>query len=481
MPGTTNALRPPDAALIAHLRELLGPDGVVDNPDLIDRYNSDPYGGARGGARIVLRPRATQEVAAIVSACAAAGVGIVPRGGGTGFLGGARARYDGSELVLSLERMRKVREIDIDSGTITVEAGCILADVQAAAASKDRLFPLSLGAEGSCHIGGNLATNAGGIQVLRYGNARDLCLGLEVVLPDGSIVDGLRALRKDNSGYDLRNLFIGSEGTLGIITAAVLKLFPVPAQTVCAIVGVLDAGRAVALLHQLQALTDSAASCFEFMPRGAIALAREVVPDLARPFGAHDYDLVLMEVGGSRDNLGETVEAALAGALEDGLANDVVIAASEVQRRSFWRIREAIPEAIGRLGWIITHDVSVPLSRVAGLTAELQTELTSLAPDCRLAIYGHLGDGNLHVSVLPPAGGTADADNTQARELSRLVLSAVVSHRGSISAEHGIGEDKAQWLQQFKSSEELDLMRRLKRALDPLGIMNPRKVLTQLP
>lgn len=460
---------------------MLGPDGVVVDSDLLDRYNLDPYAGAPGGARIVLRPRATPDVAAIVSACAAARVGIVPRGGGTGFLGGARAKHDGSEIVLSLELMRTVRDIDIDNGTITVEAGCILADVQAAVAAKDRLFPLSLGAEGSCQIGGNLATNAGGTQALRYGNARDLCLGLEVVLPDGSVLDGLRSLRKDNSGYDLRNIFIGSEGTLGIITAAVLKLFPMPAQSVCALVVVADADAAVALLHHLQKLTDSAVSCFEFMPCAAVALAREVVPGLAHPFGAHDHDLVLLEAGGSRDNFGEAVEAALAGAMEAGLASDVVIAVTEIQRRSFWRIREAIPEAIGRLGWIVTHDVSLPLSRTARLIAELRTELPRLAPGARLMIYGHLGDGNLHISILPPADGRMEIDDSRVGELSHFLLSAVVALRGSISAEHGIGEDKVQWLQRFKSAEEMGLMRRIKRALDPLGIMNPRKVLASLP
>lgn len=470
-------LRRPDAVLIACLRDLLGESGIVDDPAQLGRYNSQLYGMAPGGAGIVLRPGTTAEVAAVVSACAAARVGVVPRGGGTGFLGGARAGHDGAEILVSLERMRTVREIDAESSTITVEAGCILADVQAAAACSNKLFPLSLSAEGSCQIGGNLATNAGGIQVLRYGNARDLCLGLEVVLADGRVLDGLRGLRKDNAGYDLRNIFIGSEGTLGIITAAVFRLYPSPARAVCAIASVSGPARALAMLNRLQDKTDSAVRCFEFMPKGAVALAREVAPDLKSPFGRSDYDLILFEIAGNRGDLGELTETILAEMLNDGLAHDAAIAASEAQRRSLWRIRETIPEAIGRLGWILSQDISVPLSQIAVFADELEQGLTRRAPGCRLAIYGHLGDGNLHLSVLAPAGGATGANDVDAAELSRFILSSVVARRGSISAEHGIGEDKTAWLQQFKTPEELDLMRRLKAVFDPLGIMNPRKVL----
>jgi len=473
----TLRLNGPDDALTVRLGDILGKDGVISDPVLLDRYNADPYGGTAGGARILLRPRNTQDVAAVIRICASERVGLVVRGGGTGFLGGARAHGDGSELLMSLERMNAIRDIDLDNCTITVEAGCVLSDIQAAAEVQNRLFPLSLGAEASCQIGGNLATNAGGFQVLRYGNARDLCLGIEVVLPDGRILASLSGLRKDNSGYDLRNLFIGSEGTLGVITAAVLKLYPRPSSIVCAMTVACTLEAATRLLALLQERSDSNVSCFEFISSGTLALVGEVFPGIHQPFEHSFGPVVLLEIWSSRNDAMDIAVQGLDEALEAGLITDAVIASSEAQRRSLWRIREAAPDMIGRLGWVVAHDVSVPISRIGALVDELERGLALRAPYNPFAVYGHLGDGNLHVSVLRPVRATAEATDQEAADLSEFILSLVTSKGGSISAEHGIGEDKVSYLQRHKSQGELDLMRGLKQLLDPTGIMNPRKVL----
>jgi FAD/FMN-containing dehydrogenase len=470
-------LNPPDDALMLRLEDVLGEDGVIRDPMILDRYNADPYGGLSGGACILVRPRDTRDVAAVVGICASGRVGLVVRGGGTGFLGGARAHGDGSEILMSLERMDAIRDIDLDNSAITVEAGCVLSDIQAAAEAQNRLLPLSLGAEASCQIGGNLATNAGGFQVLRYGNARDLCLGLEVVLPDGRILASLRGLRKDNAGYDLRNLFIGSEGTLGIITAAVLKLYPRSASMACAMAATPTLEAATRLLALLQERSDSSVSCFEFISGGTLTLVGEVFLHIRLPFPQPLGPIVLSEIGTSRKDASDIMVKGLDEALQAGLITDAVIASSETQRRSLWRIREAVPEMIGQLGWLVAHDVSVPISRVGELVHELERGFALRAPSRRFCVYGHLGDGNLHVSVLRHVGATAEPTNGEAADLSEFILSLVVSKGGSISAEHGIGEDKASDLQRYASREELDLMRGLKQLLDPIGIMNPRKVL----
>jgi FAD/FMN-containing dehydrogenase len=473
------AMRPPDSALLERLKAAAGPGGFLAAPDDVAAYLTDWRGLFRGHTPLVLRPASTGQVAEIVRLCAEARVGIVPQGGNTGLVGGSVPDESGAQILLSLSRLNRIRAIDPDDFTITAEAGCILANVQEAAERADRLFPLSLGSEGRCQIGGLISTNAGGTAVLRYGNMRELVLGIEAVLPDGSLWDGLRRLRKDNTGYDLKQLFLGAEGTLGVVTAAVLKLFPRPRDKVTGLVAVPDARAAVALLARLRVASGDAVTSFELMSRNAVALAAEAIPGTADPFPAAPW-CVLIELGAGSERMGlrDAVEAALAGVIEDGVALDATLAGSQAQARRLWHLREAIVEAQRLAGPSIKHDVSVPVSAVPEMLARAGAAVEAVVAGVRPMPFGHLGDGNIHYNLLPPLAGPASDFLGKADAFTRAVHDVVAEMGGSISAEHGLGQLRRDEILRYKSPVELELMRRVKAALDPLGIMNPGKVLS---
>ena len=393
--------------------------------------------------------------------------------------GGATPSSNGGELILSLGRMNRIREVDALNNTITADAGCILANVQQAALEADRLFPLSLGAEGSCQIGGNLATNAGGVNVLRYGNARELALGLEVVLPDGRVMEGLRGLRKDNTGYDLRDVFVGSEGTLGVITAAVLKLFPKPRTVVTAFAAVPDPAAAVSLLGLLRGECGESISAFELISRLCVEIVLKHVPGTRDPFSTSHRWYVLVELSDANEEgaLRAVFERAMARAVERELALDAAVAGSESQRQSLWRIRESIPEASRDEGILYRHDISVAVSRIPDFIPAAAAALEQSFPGARVICFGHLGDGNLHYNAFVPGRRREDPADRAATDVNRVVHDVVHRFGGSFSAEHGIGQSKRGELVHYKSAVEIELMRALKRAFDPLGIMNPGKVL----
>ena len=434
-----------------------------------------------GRALAVAQPDTAGDVAAVVRWCAARRIPIVPQGGNTGLSGGATPDASGQALVLSLARLNRIRDIDTANNSITVEAGCILAQVQRAALEAGRLFPLSLAAEGSCTIGGNLATNAGGVQVLRFGNARELCLGLEVVTATGELWDGLRGLRKDNTGYDLRDLFIGSEGTLGVITAATLKLHPLPAAQLTAFVAVADPSAAVALLERAQRRLGATLTGFELISAFCIELVLRHFPDCRQPLsGVASPYYVLLECSDaeSESRAQASLTALLAEALESHLIADAAVAASLAQSRAMWALRENISEAQAAEGKNIKHDVSVPISAIAEFVHTTNAALVERFAGVRMVVFGHLGDGNLHYNVSPPAGAVdEDAFLGLQPEINRITHDAVVARRGSISAEHGLGQLRRDEAARYKSSVEFGLMRAIKQALDPHGIMNPNKVL----
>jgi FAD/FMN-containing dehydrogenase len=464
--------------LIAALKAVVGSGGWLEGEADTEAYRLDWRKRWPGSTPLVVRPKTTAEVAEIVRLCAGAGVAVVPQSGNTGLVGGGGPRETGGDVVLSLNRMSAVRAVDPVNNTITVEAGCILADIQAAAAEAGRLYPLSLAAEGSCRIGGNLSTNAGGTNVLRYGNARDHVLGLEVVLADGRVWDGLRALRKNNTGYDLKQLFLGAEGTLGIITAAVLKLWPRPRQTVTAWIGVPDAHAAVDLLNRAQAATGGQVTGFEYMVREALELTYAHMPRNREPLSQPHPACVLMAAtsGQEGNGLREAVEQVLADALEAGLALDATIAESETQARALWQIREDIPEAQIHAGGGIKHDVAVPISRVAEFLDTATEMVRTMAPGTRVIAFGHLGDGNIHFNQAGTSPETYKALMAREREINDAVESLAVSMGGSFSAEHGVGRLRLRQMSLYKSDIELELMRRLKSVLDPDNLMNPGKV-----
>ncbi len=473
--------RPPSPEALARIKAAVGPKGWIDDPAEMAPYLVEPRGLYRARTPLVVRPANREEVAAVVAICAEEGVAIVPQGGNTGLVGGSIPFEEGREIVLSLARMTRVRAIDPANDTITVEAGCLLADVQAAAAAVDRLFPLSLGAEGSCRIGGNLSTNAGGTGVLRYGSARDLALGLEVVLPDGSLWDGLKGLRKDNTGYDLKQIFLGAEGTLGIITAAVLKLFPRPRDVQTAFAGVPSVAAGVELFARARAASGEAVSACEIMPRIGLDFVLRHIPDTRDPLaGRHAY-YVLIELSGfdPAGGLRETLESLLGEALEAGIVEDATIAADAAQARAFWRLRESLSEAQRPEGGSIKHDVSVPLSRVADFIAEADAAVTAALPGIRPVPFGHLGDGNIHYNLSQPEGMDRDAYLARWDEFNRIVHDIVMRMGGSFSAEHGIGRLRRGELVHYKSPVEVAMMRRLKAAFDPQGIMNPGKIVEE--
>jgi len=409
-------------------------------------------------------------------------VPIVPQGGNTGQCGGATPDPEGNAIVLSLARMNRVRAVDPDNATLTAEAGVPLAAVQQAAADKGLLFPLSLAAEGSCTIGGNLSTNAGGTAVLRFGNARDLVLGIEVVLADGRVWDGLRGLRKDNTGYDLKHLFIGAEGTLGIVTAAVLKLFPAPRTRATALAALPSVAAAVRLLYDLRQALGDRITGFELMSAYTIALSRKHFPALPEPCPGHPwYALIQADDCAIDSPLATQLERALGAALESGLVLDATIAQSGEQARSLWALRENIAEAQRHEGPNIKHDISLPVSAIARFLDEARAALGAALPGLRFVTFGHLGDGNLHYNLAGPADVAPDAFMASAPRANRIVHDLVAGYGGSISAEHGIGQQKRDELIRYKSSVELELMHRVKAALDPAGLLNPGKVLQGSP
>jgi FAD/FMN-containing dehydrogenase len=469
----------PDDGLSA-LTSLLGADALSTAAQDRAPFESDHRQLYRGKAWALARPRTTAEVAAILAFCNARQIGVVPVGGNTSYCGGATPDESGRQLVLSLARLNRIRAIDAANNSVTAEAGCILATVQGAAAAVDRYFPLSLGAEGSCQIGGNLSTNAGGLNVLRYGMARDLVLGLEVVLADGRVLETLSGLRKDNTGYDLKSLFVGAEGTLGVITAASLKLFPAQHDSATAFVALRTAADAVALLSRVRDHCGEALSSFELIPAVAVELVRRHLPelaDVATP-GGGDW-LVLMEATTAHANSGvrEHLQAALAQALEDAVLCDALLAQNGAQRDRWWRLRESIPAAQARDGASLKHDISLPVSAIPEFIERGTQVMGAQAPDGFLVAYGHLGDGNLHFNINQRADG--DRAGFLAREpaLKRAVHDLVREFGGSFSAEHGIGRLKVDELARYAPPVELALMMAIKQALDPNGIMNPGKVL----
>ena len=474
----TGDIYPPTAEALARIKDIVGPKGWSDDPDVTEPLLSERRGLYVGKTALLARPANTQEVAGIVRICAEQGIAIVPQGGNTGLVGGGIPHEHGGEILLNLSRMNRVRTIDPANYTITVEAGCVLADVQEAAKDADRLFPLSLGAEGSCQIGGNISTNAGGVAVLRYGNMRELVLGLEVVLPSGEVWDGLRELRKDNTGYDLKQLFIGGEGTLGVITAAVLKLFPAPRdqQTVMVALSNLDA--AIELLAMAREASGDAVTSLELIPRIGLEFAILHIPDIADPLGHPHEFYVLVEFSGTRPDSGmaANMEAFLEAAFERGVIADAALARSEAQRAGLWRIREAIVEAQKHEGASIKHDVSVPVDRTPEFIRRSVAGVEAAMPGIRPIPFGHIGDGNIHLNLSQPPDMEPAEYLARWGEMNSVVHPIVAELGGSISAEHGVGRLKREEITHYKSDVEIELMRSVKAALDPQGIMNPGKL-----
>ncbi|MBL0726955.1 FAD-binding oxidoreductase [Piscinibacter sp. HJYY11] len=465
-------------ALVNALRTVVGAANVMVEGDL-SAYELDWRRRYRGKALAVVRPANTTEVAAVVKLCERHGAGLVPQGGNTGLVGGSVPDGSGSQVLLSLQRMNKVRAIDEANLTMTVEAGCILQAVQQAAAARNLLFPLSLAAEGSCTIGGNLATNAGGTQVLRYGNARELCLGLEVVNAGGEVWDGLVGLRKDNTGYDLRDLFIGSEGTLGIITAATLKLYPQPAARTTALASLDSLPNAVALLQMAQARLGAGLTGFEVMNRFSLSLVRKHFPQLRQPLPEAEWTVLLEQSDTESEAHARALfEGLLESAMETGLITDAAVAESIEQSRSMWHLRESIPLAQPEEGPNIKHDISLPVSSIPKFVAKTDAALQAAHPGTRSVNFGHLGDGNLHYNLQAPLGvDGSEFLRLHEPSVNTIVYDAVTAYGGSISAEHGVGALKRDELTHRKSPVALQMMRAIKRALDPQGLMNPGRVL----
>lgn len=475
--------RPPLAAptpeLIARFREIVGPEHALTDPDQQLPYLREWRDLFIGRAPVVLRPGSTEEVSRILALANEARVGVVPQAGNTGLVGGQIPFQTGNEIVVSVSRLKQIRDINPAAYIMTVEAGLTLAECRAAAERADRLFPLSLPSEGSCQIGGNLATNAGGVGVLAYGNARQLVLGLEVVLADGRVVPGLKALKKDNTGYDLRDLFIGSEGTLGIITAAVLRLFPRPAESATAMVALAEISHALDLFSLAQETAGRSVTAFEFIPRICIEFVLRHIPGTREPFPKAYPWYVLMEISGAKPDgqAARDMEDVLGQAAERGLLLDAVLASSLTQARELWRLRETVSEAQKPEGGNIKHDVSVPIARIAEFIERADRIVESICPGARPLPLGHFGDGNVHYNVAQPIGMEKERFLELWDKISSEVHALVVEMGGSISAEHGIGRMKRGDLERYKSPVELDLMRRIKAAFDPNGILNPGKVL----
>lgn len=467
--------------LIEQFSSILGEKYVLTQDQDKAPYLTDWRKRYVGKALAVLLPKTTIEVANIVKLCAANHVSIVPQGGNTGFCGGATPDETGQQVILNLKRMNQIREIDSANQTITLEAGCILQAVQEKAATQDFLFPLSLGAEGSCMIGGNLATNAGGTNVLRYGNTRDLCLGLEVVTAQGEVWNGMKGLRKDNTGYDLRDLFIGSEGTLGIITAAVMKLYPLPISQWTTLVASQDIASTIALLNLFQKRATSLLTGFEMMTQESLALNEKHFPQMANPLKGNPPFTILIELSDheSEEHVRKLLETILEEAFTAELISDAVIASNLSQANAFWHMREHITLAQAEEGANLKHDITIPLSSLDSFIQETDALMKKHYPGVRIINFGHLGDGNLHYNIAPPLGSDPKAFNlANEKAIHELVYSQVERCQGSISAEHGVGQLKLEGLRAHKGAVAHDLMKTLKRALDPQNILNPHKVVS---
>lgn len=468
------SLNPADAAFVETLAAQL-PEGGLHRAE--GRYLEEPRGRWNGISEWVAMPRTTEEVSRVIRSCSEARVGVIPYGGGTGLVGGQVTEHGPAPLLLSLERMSAIRQVVPEEYVAVVEAGAILADVRTAARAQSRLFPLSLASEGSARIGGLLSTNAGGVNVLRYGNARELVLGLEAVLPDGTIWNGLKRLRKDNTGYDLKHLFMGAEGTLGVITAAVLKLSPIPASTGTAVMVVDGPGAALSLLAMARDALGDGVSAFELISGMGLRFLRTTLPDIRQPFEQPPEWMVLIDLGLPRGLAPhDALESLFAEALDAGLVSDGVIAQSESHAQAFWSVREHIPEANRRIGAIASHDISLPLGAIREFTERGPDVLKAIA-DLRINCFGHLGDGNLHYNVFPPEGRSKKDYANQADAIQHAVHELVQDMGGSVSAEHGIGRLKTDDLERYSDPAKLAAMRAIKNALDPQGIMNPGAVL----
>ncbi len=469
---------PSSQPLLPALSNIVGPAHVVTDPDVLAPQLREWRDLYTGRALCMVRPRTTAEVAAVMRLASESGTPVVPQGGNTGGVGGQIPDQTGRAILMSLRRMDAIRDLSAESNVMTAEAGVVLQAAQQAADGADRLFPLSLAAEGSCTIGGNLATNAGGTGVIAYGNMRDLVLGLEVVLPDGRVWNSLSALHKDNSGYEMKHLFIGSEGTLGIITAATLKLFPKPRARVTAFVGLGSPAAALRLLARARGDTTGMLTTFELVPRLGVEMVVRAVPGARDPLAAPHAWYVLMEVSSQRvDGVQDSVEEMLAAAIEAGEAEDVTVAGSLDQRMNLWKLREELPLAQGIEGASIKHDVSVPVAAVPAFMDEALAMLAEKFPGCRPCPFGHLGDGNIHFNVTQPADADKAAFLALYRPMNEAMFDVVHRYRGSIAAEHGVGQHKRTLLPRYKDPVALELMQALKRAVDPKGIMNPGKVL----
>ena len=464
--------------IIEQLKSIVGKNNYIDDASKMDSFLNDWRGKFQGKSPLILKPLNSQMVSEILTLCNKSHIGVVPQGGNTGLVGGSVPSKSGLEVVISLERMNKIIDIDPINYTITLEAGCILSEVQNAARDVDRMFPLSLAAEGSCQIGGNLSTNAGGISVLRYGNAKELVLGLEVVLPDGTIMSGLRRLRKDNTGYDLKQLFLGAEGTLGIITKAVLKLFPLPVDKATSLVAMLDLASTTKLLAKLREFSGDNITAFEYMDRACIEtlIKQTNIDDV---FSQKHQHYVLVELSSSRQDakLRSVLENALEAAFVDGIAKDAIIATSETQATQLWRFRETLSETLRGLGVFVTFDVSIPVSLVPEFITRATRFCNEFCELGRVFAFGHIGDGNIHYYLFEPKDGDSDNFLSKKSEIIANINNIAAKLDGSFSAEHGVGLAKKPELKKYKSQVELKLMREIKKTIDPNNIMNPGKVL----
>jgi FAD/FMN-containing dehydrogenase len=478
MAASASTNRPVSEDVLERLKAVVGAGGFLEAPAEVEPYCKSFRGNWTGLTPLVLRPRTAEDVAALLRICHETGTAVVPQGGNTGLTYGSQPDRSMKDVIISTNRMKSVREIDLRNDTITVEAGVVLQDIQKAASDANRLFPLSLGAEGSCQIGGNISTNAGGIQVLRYGNTRNLVLGLEVVLADGRIWNGLRALRKDNTGYDLKHLFIGAEGTLGIITAAVLKLFPKPTDAQTAWVAVETPEAGVDLLAHMRATLGESVTSFELIGRSIVDHLLTGVPGHTDPMATVSPWYVLMEITGqgAPGTLAEPFAAALEQAVEAGLVQDAVIATSTEQAKRLWKMREDFAFAQQSAGGTIAHDVSVPLSRITEFIRRSDAALKAAYPTIRFCCFGHVGDGNLHYNPVRPVDWSYERFAAERERVNKIVHDIVVELGGSISAEHGIGRMRLDENLRYKSAVETEMMNAIKRALDPTNILNPGKV-----
>lgn len=459
--------------IIEAIKSVVGPKGWIDDPDELQPFVTEWRGRYHGKTCLYVAPASTEEVASVVKICAKHALAIVPQGGNTGLCGGAIPDMSGTQLILSLRRMHRIRELSRDNFSIVVDAGCTLVQVQDAASNAGCFFPLSLAAEGSCQIGGNLSTNAGGINVLRYGTARRQVLGLEVVLPDGGVIDGLRALRKDTAGYDLKQLFIGAEGTLGIITAACLNLEPAPGEINTVILGIDSPRTAVRLLAYLRAALGDRLQAFELMPDRALRFVLRHIADTRNPFEQSYPWLILLASTAAESEL----EKVLLRAIEENLVLDAVIPKSSAESAALWKLRHSVSEAQKPEGASLKHDVAVPVASVGQFIELAEAAILRQIPAARVLAFGHVGDGNVHLNVSQPKHGSAQEFLAEGDAIADIIYGLVEEFGGSFSAEHGVGQARRGYLRQYRSPVELATMRSIKHALDPQGIMNPGKVL----